>query len=115
MLKIRFVSLLSIALMSTSCSVTPPDVPLCTELTPSKGYCINTMSSREFEVNEEKKFNGKTWWQVRPYMIYMPIDSWVKLKSFIIKVCRKTKACSGRNITSWERTVKRIDQKIVKP
>lgn len=98
----------------TSCAVTPPDVPLCNEESINSAYCIYTISSREFEVNETRLYNGKTWWQIRPYMIQMPIDSWQEIKRFIIKVCKKYN-CAGYNISSWERTVEVMDKRIAKP
>lgn len=70
------------------------------------------MSSKEFEVNETLKFNDKTWWELRPYMIYMPIHSWAEIKKFIIGICRKTKKCGGKTISNWERTVNVIDDKM---
>jgi len=94
-----------------SCGTTPPDIPLCTEITPDRGYCINTISSTEFEVNDTELLNGKTWWESRPLMIYMPTSSWVELKKFIIKICKKTKRCD-KSISSWNRTVGIIDKKI---
>lgn len=100
------------SLLISSCAVTPPDVPLCTEISPSRGYCVNTISSKEFEVNETKKLNGKSWWEHRPLMIYTPVGSWVEIKKFIIKICKKSNMCDGRNITSWKRTVKAIDKAI---
>lgn len=96
----------------TSCAVTPPDQPLCTQVSQTKGYCINTISSTEFEISEEKLYKGKTWWQIKPYMIYMPIDSWVEMKKFIIKVCKRYK-CKGKSISDWSRTVEAIDKKII--
>lgn len=102
------------ALLISSCAVTPPDVPLCTELAPNRGYCVNTISSVEYEVTDEKPLNGKTWWEMRPYMILMPIESWAEIKAFIIKICKKSKKCSGPNIANWERTVDAIDKKVKK-
>lgn len=45
-------------------------------------------------------------------MIYMPADSWKELKKFIIKVCKASNKCKNEHVSSWERTVKSIDQKI---
>lgn len=70
------------------------------------------MSSTEFEITDDKKWNDETWWEIRPKMILMPVSSWAKIKSFIIKICKKSNKCSGQSITNWERTVETIDQKI---
>jgi hypothetical protein len=97
------------------CAIAPPDVPLCAEISPSKGYCIFTMSNREYVIDDENTLDGKTWWDLRPTMIYMPSDSWAEVKSFIIKICKKTKQCNGKNIVDWERTVEKIDQNVIAP
>jgi hypothetical protein len=73
------------------------------------------MSNKEYMIDDEHPLDGQTWWDLRPTMIYMPANSWVEMKSFIIKICRKTKQCDGRNITDWERTVNLIDEKVVAP
>jgi len=112
MLKISLGILLS--LLISSCAVTPPDVPLCTELSIKKAYCINTLSSKEFEISDTSKFNGKTWWEVRPLMIHLPVDSWVEIKKFIIKICKKSRKCKNKHITSWDRTVNTIDKRMTK-
>jgi len=98
----------------TSCATNPPDVPLCTEITPARGYCIHTLSSKEYSIDDENLYEGKTWWDLRPTMIFMPSASWAKIKAFIIKVCKKH-GCNGQDITSWQRTVEIIDNKVAKP
>lgn len=108
---ILFVSLSSLL---TSCGTTPPDVPLCDELSTDEAYCIHTISSKEFYINEKNLYNGKTWWEIRNKMIRLPIESWVEIKKFIIKICKTSNKCNGTSITSWERTVGIIDEKIYK-
>ena len=103
---------MSLSSLLISCSVTPPDVPLCTQLSMNRGYCINTLSSTEFEVNDTQKYNEKTWWEMRPYMIFMPKDSWVEIKKFIIKICKRSKNCSNEHVSNWERTIEKIDQRM---
>jgi hypothetical protein len=95
-----------------SCGTTPPDEPLCTQINIRKGYCVNTISSTEFEVSEAKKYKGKTWWQLKPHLIYMPASSWSAIKKFIVKACKRSNMCKGKDITSWNRTVEKIDKKI---
>jgi hypothetical protein len=73
------------------------------------------MSNREYVIDDENPLNGKTWWDLRPTMIYMPSDSWVEVKSFIIKICKKTGQCNGKSIVDWERTVEKIDQNVIAP
>lgn len=95
-----------------ACSLTVPDVPICTELHPSAGYCVNTVSSKEFRVDDDHLWKGKSWWEIRHQMIYVPAESWAELKYFIIKVCKKTKQCDS-DISGWDRTIDKIDEKII--
>lgn len=106
-------SVISLSLLISGCAVTPPDVPLCTEISPNRGFCVNTISSKEFEINDTQLYNEKSWWDLRPLMIYMPSDSWKEIKSFIIKVCKMSKKCKHKQVSSWERTVKTIDSKVM--
>lgn len=105
------VTMLGLILLN-SCAVTPPDIFLCTEIHPNKGFCVRTISSKEFEITKDKKYKGKSWWELRPTMIYMPSESWVDIKKFIIKICKKSKRCSGKSVSNWQRTVKKIDTNI---
>lgn len=93
----------------TSCQTVPPDIPICIEITASRGYCIKTISSTEFEVNDVDLLDGKSWWAARPSMLMLPVSSWAKLKTYIITQCKKTGACD-KEITSWERTIKTVDE-----
>lgn len=102
-----------ILIFLSSCSVAVPDIPVCTELHPSRGYCVYTLSSKEFEVSDTQLMEGKTWWDMRASMIYLPTQSWVKLKAFVIKICTKTDKCDT-DLGSWDRTVDLIDEKLVK-
>lgn len=87
----------------------PPDAPFCTEITPDRGYCVWSVSGRDMEVNETNKLEGKTWWELRPTMIRMPISTWKAYKAFIIKTCKKNKKMCDKAISQWERTVHQID------
>lgn len=107
-LKTSFV--LSLFLL-TSCVTVPPDEPICTEITMTRGYCVKIMSGQEFEVNEDNKLNGKTWWEMRPAMIQMPASTWAALKAWIIKSCKGNDKCE-KAVANWERTVKIIDDRV---
>lgn len=104
-----------LSVLSLSCAVKPPDVPACVELFPWQGWCRKTISDEEFYVDDEHpyKFDGKTpktWWEIRPTMIMLPPYSWGETKKFIILICKKNNQCS--EVTSWDRTVNRIDEKL---
>ena len=102
---------LSLSLLLNGCATTPPDVPICTELSMTRGFCTNTISDKSFFIDEENKLDGKTWWELRPTMIQVPIPSWVKIKTFILKVCKEKDNC-GDGISNWERRVFELDEKI---
>lgn len=80
---------------------------MCVELSPSRGYCTYTLSDRSFYVDETRKFEGKTWWEVRPYMIQVPPQTWAKLKAFIMKICKERGGCD--QVGSWENAIHRVD------
>jgi hypothetical protein len=84
-----------------------PDEPVCVELSPSEGYCTYTVSQKSFRVNDEQKFEGKTWWEMRPYMLQVPPQTWARIKAYIVKVCKERGGCG--EIGTWESTVDRVD------
>lgn len=87
------------------------------ELSPTRGWCTQTISNHEFEINEQVPHSfteGEkplTWWELRPTFIYVPAPSWAKLKAWIIKTCKKTNQCD-KAIDSWERKIDTVDEKI---
>lgn len=111
-LKLILSALLLLSLLFViSCAGTPPNVPLCVELSPERAHCVRIMTSEQFEVNEERKLDGKTWWEHKPSVISMPATTWRELKKWIIKICKNNQACDSQ-VASWDRTVETIDSKI---
>lgn len=106
----KYILILSL-LALCSCTTTPPDVPVCVEITPMRGYCINTITAKEFIVDDDNKLDGQTWWEARPVMLMFPPTSWAKLKAYIIEQCKRTKTCD-KEITSWERTIQTVDKAV---
>lgn len=103
---------LSFTLFALSgCSVTVPSVPVCVELSPDRGYCVNTISSENFYIDETRPYEGLSWWQMRPAMVHLPAQSWASIKTFVIQICTKTKKCDTE-LGGWERTVGEIDTMI---
>jgi hypothetical protein len=103
--------LISFASLLSACALNPPDVPVCFEINMTRGGCVKTMSGERFEISETKKFEGRTWWEIRPAMIMLPASSWTQLRSWIIKVCKKTGQCDEA-VSSWDRTVETIDTEL---
>lgn len=99
--------MISLSLIVFSCA-TVPNVPICKELDPDRGYCSWTLQKGGFYVDEAhpyafdpKKPNElKTWWEYRPVMMALPPYSWGELKTYIIQQCKLTKKCNG-NVGEW--------------
>lgn len=104
----------SLSLLLTSCATPPPNVPVCTEITPERGSCVMTMTGKEFIVDEEHPYKGKTWWEMRVANLQMPVASWVEIKSWIIKVCKTNKNMCDKAVGSWDRTLGTVDTNIKK-
>lgn len=100
-------SLLFLAL--SSCAVMPPDEPLCYELTPWRAGCVRMISGEEFIIDDTHLFQGKTWWEMRNLVIAMPLSTWVELKKFIIKNCKKNQNTCQKYVSQWERSIIIID------
>ncbi len=110
-----------------SCAVKAPDVPVCIELEPkrgqlpmTRGWCTRTMSAEEFYIDDniglkwpiDGGWKNKEWYELRSQMLLVPYSSWAEIKSFIIKICKQTGKCEQAEISSWDRTVERIDERL---
>lgn len=95
----------------TSCA-SVPDVPVCVEIHPTRGFCTNTVSDKDYYIDETHPValgdeKAKTWWEMRPYMILVPTASWKEFKAYIIKQCKRTNC--DQYIQSWERKISALD------
>ena len=108
----KLLSLLLISLLSllTSCA-TPPNVAVCVEINPSKGWCTKTVSGEGFYVDDKTPYLGQTWWEMRPDMVLVPTKSWEGIKAFVIKSCKLSGKCDEK-ISSWDRSIDQIDVKL---
>jgi hypothetical protein len=77
-----------------------------------KGYCTTIISGKGQTIDDTNKLDGKTWFEMRPEMILVPIETWAALKKYLIMNCRRYKQCNV-NIDSWNRSMKTIDSKIL--
>lgn len=109
---------LSLSLLISSCA-SVPDVPVCKEITMSRAFCTNTISGKEYFVDDdhplknEKTGELETWWDIRYKMIMVPPSSWAEIKSFVVKSCKVSGRCD-KNISDWQRTVETIETKIIR-
>lgn len=86
-----------------------PDIPICTEITPIRGWCTKTISDDEFYVDDNNKLNNMTWWEMRPTMVLVPSLSWIEIKTSFIKICKKNGNCS-KDIDKWERKFYKVNK-----
>lgn len=100
-------SALSLSLICSCASA--PDVPICVPLSYDKGYCVNTVSDKEQIVDDTNKINGKTWWEMKPEMVWVPADSWKEIKTAFIKICKKYGNCS-KDITKYEKKMDKLKE-----
>ena len=105
--KLKKLSAILLLLMFNSCAQVP-DVPVCTRLDMSSGFCVWTISKKELIVTDKELLNGKTWLDLVIQSVYIPADSWVEIKSYIIKNCKKNHDCN-KEIDSWKSKLDKID------
>lgn len=102
---------IALLVLSLSCATKPPDFPICVEMSLTRGECIKVVSGEKITVDDKHRLNDKTWWDSRPTNLILPMESWVEIKTFIIKVCKKNKNMCDSEISSWERSVDYVDEK----
>lgn len=105
--------LLAIAL--SGCAHTP-DVLVCTEINMTRGWCTKTISDEEFFVDEAHPyaFDGEkkqSWWDVRPFMVLVPIPSWAAIKTYIVQRCKTNPQGCSEYVASWDRKISELDKK----
>ncbi len=104
-----YLSKLLLVLTVVSCS-TIPNVPICVELSISKGYCVNTIDNKEFIIDDNHLYQGLTWFDWRYRMVLLPPNSWAEIKSYIIKECRRTNRC--QDFDRLEESIKHVDNNL---
>ena len=105
-LKILLLSLLGLL---NSCATPPPDVPLLTRLNASQCFFVYTISDKQGIVDDEHLLNGKTCIDYLQDDLIIPVDSWVEIKKFILKICKSTKACG--EVGDWNNRIDVLSSK----
>lgn len=113
MKKIILKSFILLPLLSLSCAVKPPDSLMCVEMSMTRGECIKIVSGQKIRIDETNKYNGQTWWEMRPTNLVLPASSWSEQKKFLIKLCKKNKNMCDKEISSWDRSIQHIDENLV--
>lgn len=124
--------MLPLAILSSllvSCA-SPPDVPSCAPITEDIGYCIFSISDKEFYVDNNargmddkgnacvwkeplvvngvpEKTNCMQWKDLKKKSLIVPAQSYGKIKKFIIDICKQHNQCN-KDIRSWERKADKI-------
>jgi len=52
--------------------------------------------------------NGKTWTDIKIESVLVPVDSWVKIKEYFLKQCKKYNDCN-KEIASWENRINSVN------
>lgn len=115
MLSLRNIAVLT-AIFTLDCLLSGcasvPDVPVCVEINQVKGFCTNTVSDKDYEIDEQHPVafgdeKPMTWWERRPYMILVPASSWKAFKEYIIKQCKRTNC--DKYVKSWDRKISELE------
>jgi peptidoglycan hydrolase CwlO-like protein len=112
-LSIVLVLLLSL-LLEGCVTIKDFDFPACVEITPDRAWCTHTISDKEYFWDETHKVNGQTYWEQRPSMVLLPLESWKQLKKSAIKFCKQNQKQCEKEIGSWDRKINNIDSKLQK-
>ena len=79
----------------------------------SKGYCTTIISGQDTVIDDVNLLDGKTWFEARVEMILVPVETWAAIKKYLIKNCKRSRRCD-ENIDSWTRSMKGIDDELLK-
>lgn len=91
----------------TSCATQIPDVPVITRISPTEGFYVYTVSDKEGIVDDENLLEGKTFLDYVVEGVIVPSSSYAKIKSFILKMCKKYKECG----IGWDRKLEKLEKK----
>jgi hypothetical protein len=67
------------------------------------------VSDKEQIVDDSHKLNGKTWWEMKPEMVWVPAESYKAFKVAFIKICKKYGVCE-KNMDKYEKKIDKLDK-----
>lgn len=112
--------LLAICFVGLVSCATPPDVPICFPLDERTGYCFNTVSEVEYQVDDVNLFEDKsesnpalrfkTWQQLHAISPVAPPYSYAKIKAYIQANCKRDADCNSE-LSRWQHKVNRAEKK----
>lgn len=106
---------LSLLISLLSACATLPDVMVCTELSPVKGFCTKTIADEDVIIDEQHPYafepgdKPMTWWEMRPFMVLVPFRSWEAFKEYVIKRCKRDPKGCSEHVASWERKITSLE------
>jgi hypothetical protein len=103
MKNLRF--LLSLCLLSSCAQV--PDLIACRPTGPTSAFCTYTITDKDIIIDDTHLYNGKTWIDIKVESVYLPSESWIKIKEYIIKQCKKHNDCQN-NIQNWDSKLSKL-------
>jgi hypothetical protein len=95
-------------ILSLSSCASIPDVYICRARSNNTGFCTKTITSESVIVDDNHLLLNKTWLDLKLESVLVPVESWVELKTYIIKQCKKNNNCD-QNIDSWTRKIDSIN------
>lgn len=99
---------LSVLILSNCSTIQAPDVPVCKELDPQSAHCAWTISKKTQEVNDQNKYEDKTWWEHRPYVLSLFPSTWEKIKTTMTKICAQHQdSCKANDV---DQIIQRMDE-----
>lgn len=107
-------ALVSLFALALSGCASVPNGPVCVSLTPVRGYCIETLSEKEYPVDDVNLLDGKTWRELEMVSLRVPPGYWAQIKAYLLKQCRKNKNCRG-DLGKWETKADKVDQAMAVP
>jgi len=96
----RMLNLFLFLILLNSCA-SIPDVIGCRQETVNSGFCTYTLTKQSFEVDDKHPYNGQTWLDMKINSVYLPAESYAKIKEYILKACKQDNNCS-QNIDNWD-------------
>lgn len=97
------------------CAAKPKDFKVCVEMSMERGECMKVMSGQKIRIDQEHKNpeTGQSWWDMRPTNLILPLESWIDIKKFIIKLCKQNQGMCDKEVSTWERSIQKVDENLM--
>jgi len=85
-----------------------PNVLVCRQQAISSGFCTYTIDDKDIMIDDTHLYKNKTWIDLKLEMVLVPVESWVEIKSYILKKCKKNQDCNAQ-IGTWSRKIDSVN------